>query len=58
MLESLKKKKLLESLKMNKGGQSSAAEADKLEESTESPSFDASENENDEQVKSKKKLKK
>jgi hypothetical protein len=45
---------MLESLK---GGDASKAEADKLEESAESPSFEASENENDEQVKSKKKKK-
>lgn len=45
---------MLESLK---GGEASKVEADKLEELSESPSFKASENENDEQVKSKKKKK-
>lgn len=57
MLKDLKKKKLLQSLKPNKGGESSKAEADKLEEAGESPAFEASENENDEQVKLKKKKK-
>lgn len=52
MLEKLKKKKLLESLK---GGKDSMKEKDKLEEQSESPSFEASEDETDEQIKKKKK---
>lgn len=53
MLEKLKKKKLLESL--SKGGKDSMKEKDKLEEQAESPSFEASEDETDEQIKKKKK---
>ena len=58
MLEKLKKKKLLESLKAHHAGsKDSMKEGEKLEEMGESPSFEAKEDENDEQVKMKKKKK-